>query len=124
MKKDYDYLKSIFEKKDKPKETNETKETKETITQTEESNKFNNSKDQKLWQKEQEDKKRKENEDKGIDPKSLLTIENLKKWLIDEKRTFSYVAREYVGCKDSEVSSTAKAFNIECKKPYMYHSKK
>ena len=67
----------------------------------------------KIWQKEQEDKKRKENEDKGINIKDLLTKENLKKWIEEEGRTYSYISREYVGCKDSEVSATAKAFGIE-----------
>jgi hypothetical protein len=76
-------------------------------------NKHRDPKEMKIWQKEQEDKKRKENEDKGINIKDLLTKENLKKWIEEEGRTYSYISREYVGCKDSEVSATAKAFGIE-----------
>ena len=75
--------------------------------------KFKDSKEQKIWQKEQEEKKRKENLVKGINPKDLLTKENLKKWIEEEGRTYSYIAREYTGCKDSEVSSAAKLYNIE-----------
>jgi hypothetical protein len=60
-----------------------------------------------------EEKKKKENLEKNISIKDLLTKENLKKWIEDEGRTYSYIAREHVGCKDTEVSAAAKAFNIE-----------
>ena len=126
MKEEYDYLKSIFEeikeKKEKEKEKEKEKkdepvvETVEEVKEKEkekEEKKQRDPKEMKLWQKEQEEKKRKENEEKGINLKDLLTKENLKKWIEDEGRTYSYIAREYIGCKDSEVSSTAKAFGIE-----------
>lgn len=118
--------KKTSKKAKKTKEVNDSKnETKNDIVTPEKpSNQFKNPKEMKIWQREQEEIKRKENKDKNIDPKSLLTIENLKKWLIDEKRTYSYIAREYVGCKDSEVSAMAKAFNIQTKKPFVYHPKK
>jgi len=134
MKEDYEYLKRHF--------TKETKEAKEQVKRevvdlveesqhvelpsvevpkletpkketVKEEKKQRDPKEMKIWQKEQEDKKRKENEEKGINPKDLLTKENLKKWIEDEGRTYSYIAREYVGCKDTEVSATAKAFGIE-----------
>lgn len=74
--------------------------------------KFRDPKEMKEWQKQQEDKKREENKAKGIKPQDLLTKENLKKWIEDENRTYAYIAREYVGCKDIEVSAVAKKFGI------------
>jgi hypothetical protein len=62
-----------------------------------------------------EDKKRKELEEKGISPKTLLTKENLKKWIEEEGRTYSYIAREFIGCRDSEVSAAAKLWGIKKK---------
>lgn len=132
MKDDYEYLKTLFdevkEKKQIVKEEKKNVE-KEVIPEVKDANevvdlpndseekteekKYRDPKEMKVWQKEQEDKKRKENEAKGIKPKDLLTKENLKKWIEDEGRTYSYIAREHVGCKDTEVSAAAKAFNIE-----------
>ena len=129
MKEDYEYLKSLFAKEEKKVEKLEKLEKKTevieidsepTIVMKEEvpvvevkEKKFKDSKEQKAWQKEQEEKKFKENEAKGIKPKDLLTKENLKKWIEEDNRTYSYIAREYIGCKDSEVSAMAKAFGIE-----------
>jgi hypothetical protein len=45
-----------------------------------------------------------ENEAKGLAIKDLLTKQNLEKWLIDEGRTYSYIAQYYVGCDDKIVS--------------------
>jgi hypothetical protein len=123
MKEDYEYLKSVFSKEDKKEVKKESKveqeseptiEVKEDVPVAEvKEKKFKDSKEQKLWQKEQEEKKLKENQAKGIKPKDLLTKENLKKWIEDEGRTYSYISREYVGCKDSEVSAAAKVLGIE-----------
>lgn len=74
---------------------------------------FTDPKDIKKWQKEQEDAKKRELEAAGITPSSLLTKENLKKWVVDEKKTFAYVAREYVGLPDSMVASAAKSYGIQ-----------
>ena len=70
-------------------------------------------KDIKKWQKEQEDKKKRELDALGINPASLLTKENLQKWVVDEKKTFAAVARDYVGLPDSMVSSAAKSYGIQ-----------
>jgi len=134
MKDDYDYLKSLFAKEEKKVDKQEKKEKQEEQEVVEiveadahpaieikqeapvvevKEKKFKDSKEQKAWQKEQEEKKFKENEAKGVKPKDLLTKENLKKWIEEDNRTYSYIAREYVGCKDSEVSAMAKAFGIE-----------
>lgn len=74
---------------------------------------FTDPKDIKKWQKEQEDTKKRELEAAGITPSSLLTKDNLKKWIVDEKKTFAYVAREYVGLPDSMVASAAKSYGIQ-----------
>jgi hypothetical protein len=70
-------------------------------------------KDLKKWQKEQEDKKKRELDAQGINPASLLTKENLQRWIVDEKKTYAAVAREYVGLPDSMVASSAKSFGIQ-----------
>ena len=123
MKQDYTFMKKYFEeKKVKVKEENlkDTKEEnlKETVEAVEAvpvegEPVLRTPKEIKVWQKEQEDIKRKEQEAKGIKPKELLTKENLQKWYGEEGRTFAYIAREYVGCKDTEVSSAVKLFEIE-----------
>ena len=74
---------------------------------------FSDPKDIKKWQKDQEDKKKRELDAQGINPASLLTKENLQKWIVDEKKTFAFVAREYVGLPDSMVASSAKSFGIQ-----------
>jgi glutamyl/glutaminyl-tRNA synthetase len=134
MKEDYEYLKTIFLKEEKREIKKETVEltSESTIEIKEEApfpevkeKKFKDSKEQKVWQKEQEEKKLKENEKKGIKPKDLLTKENLKKWIEEEGRTYSYISREYVGCKDSEVSAAAKVLGIEnTRKNLMIHNSK
>lgn len=142
MKEDYDYLKKIFEK-DTKKEVKETKKEKEEIEEKKEiveleekdgeevipipisPTKFRDPKEVKAWQREQEEKKKLENEAKGINGKDLLTKENLQKWYVDEGKPFAYIAREFIGCKDSEVASAAKLLHIEAsRKNIMIHAKK
>lgn len=132
MENDYHYLKKVMEKEEKKvKPVKPKKEVKEVINVVEENvveenveveevkkeeekeKKYRDPKEMKVWQKEQEENKRKENEAKGIKPKDLLTKENLQKWYGEEGRTFSYISREYVGCKDTEVSAAVKLYNIE-----------
>jgi len=70
-------------------------------------------KDLKKWQKEQEEKKKRELDAQNINPASLLTKENLQRWIVEEKKTYAAVAREYVGLPDSMVASAAKSFGIQ-----------
>ena len=70
------------------------------------------SKDLKAWQKEQETKKLAELTAQGIVPETLLTAQNIKKWIEDEHRTFAYVAREYVGMPEAKVADFAKEHGI------------
>jgi len=118
MKDEYSYLKKIFEEKEKPvKEEKEKPVIAEVVVEpvaaVEEVSKFRDPKEMKEWQRSQEELKKKENESKGIKKETLLTKENLKKWIEEEGRTFSYISREYIGCKDSEVSAAAKLFGID-----------
>jgi hypothetical protein len=118
MKDEYSYLKKIFEEKEKPvKEEKEKPVIAEVVVEpvaaVEEVSKFRDPKEMKEWQRSQEELKKKENESKGIKKETLLTKENLKKWIEEEGRTFAYISREYIGCKDSEVSAAAKLFGID-----------
>ena len=70
-------------------------------------------KEAKQNQKDMEVKKRQELEASGIVPERLLTEENLRKWIVTEKRTFAYIARMYVGCPEAQVATVAKSFQIE-----------
>jgi len=111
----------VIEKTNEIIELEEVEEEEKESEQTEKTNgikeegKWKDPKELKVWQKEQEEKKFLENKAKGIKKTDLLTKENLKKWLLEEGRTFSYISREYVGCKDTEVSAAAKLWGI--KKP-------
>ncbi len=69
----------------------------------------------KQHQQEAEKKKRAELDAQGISAESLLTEANLRKWVEDEGRTYSYIARNYVGCPDTLVSSVAKKFGLKSK---------
>ena len=72
-----------------------------------------NSKDLKAWQKEQEGKKLAELQKAGVLPESLLTAENIKKWIEEEKRTFAFVAREYLGLPEARVAEFAKEHGVK-----------
>lgn len=95
------------------------------VEDTSNEKKFRDPKEMKEWQRSEEEKKRLENEAKGLKKETLLTKENLKKWIEDENRTYSYISRTYVGCKDIEVSSAAKLYGIvPTRKNVMVHTKK
>jgi hypothetical protein len=70
-------------------------------------------KDIKKWQKEEEEKKAEEHRVAGINPISLLTEANMRKWVVDEKKTFAAIAREYVGISDAVIASEAKKYGIQ-----------
>ena len=90
-------------------------EVKQENKKSQKSQNFRNPKEVKEWQRVQEDKKLEENRKKGVLKKEVLTKENLKKWIEEEGHTFSYIAREFVGCRDTEVSAAAKLFGISKK---------
>lgn len=70
-------------------------------------------KEQKKWQKDQEDKKMQELRDSGVNPASLLTEANMRKWVVDEKKTFAAIAREYVGLSDAVIAAEAKKYGLQ-----------
>lgn len=57
-------------------------------------------------------KKRKELEEKGIKPESLLTKDNLQKWLA-EGLSYMRIAREKVGIPENEISAIAKTLGLQ-----------
>jgi hypothetical protein len=64
------------------------------------------------WQHAQETTKYDELLHKGIDPHTLLTVENLKKWVEEEKKSYSYIARRLVGLPEVQVAAEAKKHGI------------
>ena len=64
------------------------------------------------WQHAQETTKYDELLHKGIDPNSLLTQANLKKWVEEEKKSYSYIARRLVGLPEVQVAAEAKKHGI------------
>ena len=74
---------------------------------------FRDPKDLKKWQKEQEEKKANELKAAGVNPLSILTEANLRKWVVDEKKTFSAIAREYIGLSDAIISVEAKKYGLQ-----------
>jgi hypothetical protein len=83
----------------------ETKEKKE--------GKYRDPKEMKIWQKEQEDKKRAELAEAGINGYDLMTVENMKQWVEVEGKTYSAVARDYLGIPDNQVSAFGKKHGIQ-----------
>lgn len=62
--------------------------------------------------KEEVAKKHKEMTEKGIKPESLLTKENLTKWL-GEGMSYMRIARELVGVPENEIAAVAKTFGLQ-----------
>ena len=52
--------------------------------------------------------------EKGINPESLLTRENLETWL-NAGMSYQRIAREQTGCHESVISATAKMFGLKSK---------
>jgi hypothetical protein len=77
--------------------------------------KFRDSKDMKVWQKEQEQKKSEELRIAGINPYTIMTVDNVRKWVEEDGMTYSAIAREYLGISDNLISAFAKKHNIQSK---------
>lgn len=77
--------------------------------------KFRSPAEVKRFQKDAEAKKRTELDAKGITVASLMTRDNLKRWIEDEGKSYAWVAREMVGCADTLVSNMAKNYGIQSK---------
>jgi hypothetical protein len=74
---------------------------------------FRDPKDIKKWQKEQEENKANELRASGISPASLLTEANMRKWIVDEKKTFAAIARNHVGLSEIVISAEAKKYGLQ-----------
>jgi CRISPR/Cas system CSM-associated protein Csm4 (group 5 of RAMP superfamily) len=74
---------------------------------------YRDPKEIKEFQKVEEEKKRKENEEAGIELSQILTKENLKQWIEVEGHTYAWVAREKAGCKESQIAATAQMMGIK-----------
>jgi hypothetical protein len=72
-------------------------------------------KDWKDYQKKAEEAKHRENESFGIQLHTILTKENLKKWVEEEGQSYAWVAREKAGCPDTHVAATAQMMGIRSK---------
>lgn len=64
-------------------------------------------------QNEKVEKKFQELQSKGIDSYSLLTKDNLKKWVDTDKLTYTQIARDHVGLPADEIATIAKGFGIQ-----------
>ena len=74
---------------------------------------YRDPKEIKEYQKIEEEKKRNENEEAGIELSQVLTKENLKQWIEIEGHTYAWVAREKAGCKESQIAATAQMMGIK-----------
>lgn len=83
------------------------------LTEEQTGHPFRDPKAMKQFQTEAEAKKRAELDAQGVTVQSLLTRENLEKWLRVEGLTYAAVARDHVGCPADLVATTAKAFGIQ-----------
>lgn len=72
-------------------------------------------KEWKEYQKKAEEAKHRENETFGIQLHTILTKENIKKWVEEEGQSYAWVAREKAGCPDTQVAATAQMMGIRSK---------
>jgi hypothetical protein len=68
----------------------------------------------KKWQREQEAARKAFMKANKISRASLMTVENVRKWLADGD-TYAKIAREQLGCKEEEVSKFAKEHGLQRK---------
>ena len=78
----------------------------------EQEKKFRSPIEMKEFQRQAVEKKHSELQAKGITPESILTKENLTKWILEEGNSYAWVAREKAGCPETTVSAIAKNYGI------------
>ena len=66
----------------------------------------------KKWQREQEAARRVYMKENKISRSSLMTEENVRRWIEEEGNSYAWVAREQLGCKEEDVSVFAKKHKI------------
>jgi hypothetical protein len=64
-------------------------------------------------QAEKEAEKHAELVSKGVDPETLLTKDNLKKWVDTDGLTYTQIARDHVGLSSNQIAAVAKGFGIQ-----------
>jgi hypothetical protein len=69
----------------------------------------------KAAQRAKEQEKAAELRAKGITIDSVLTKDNLKQWIEVDGRSYSFIAREYAGCPDTQVAALAKGYGLVSK---------
>ena len=74
--------------------------------------KFSSSAEAKQWQREQEEARRLNNEQRGINSESILTEENVREWIEVNKQTYAQIARDIVGLPEYRVAEFAKQNGI------------
>lgn len=74
--------------------------------------KFGSSTEAKQWQREQEEARRLNNEQRGIDSESLLTVDNMREWIELNKYTYAQIARDILGLPEYRVGEFAKQQGI------------
>ena len=77
-----------------------------------EEKKFRSPIEMKEFQRQAVEKKHAELQAKGITPESILTKENLTKWILEEGNSYAWVAREKAGCPETTVSAIAKNYGV------------
>ena len=70
----------------------------------------------KKWQREQEAARRVYMKENKISRASLMTEENVRRWIEEEGNSYAWVAREQLGCKEEDVSVFAKKHGLQRKK--------
>ena len=104
----------IVKKEEAPQaEEQEQEEEEEELAPEPKPSKFRSPKEVRNWQQEHEKKKYAELMSQGVVPESLLTQENLKRWLEQDGRTYASIARELVGVSEGVVSTTAQKFGLK-----------
>jgi hypothetical protein len=78
-------------------------------------NKFRNPEEMKEFQRIAVEKKHAELQAIDVSAASILTKENLKKWVEEEGNTYAWVAREKAGVPETEVAAIAKSHGIVSK---------
>ena len=74
--------------------------------------KFSSSTEAKQWQREQEEARRVNNEERGINSETLLTSDNMREWIEVNKYTYAQIARDIVGLPEYRVAEFAKQNGI------------
>jgi hypothetical protein len=74
--------------------------------------KFSSSTEAKQWQREQEEARKLNNEQRGINSESILTVDSMREWIEVNKYTYAQIARDIVGLPEYRIAEFAKQNGI------------